>query len=95
MKILFYLNNTVQYILNVYVQVAIVNTFVPKQYSTVHINVYLQVAIVNTVLPKQYSTVHILNVYLQVAIVNTVVPAADIIGPTLAGLIADKIGNFR
>ena len=27
--------------------------------------------------------------------VNTVVPAADIVGPALAGFIADKIGNFR
>ena len=26
---------------------------------------------------------------------NTVVPAADIVGPMLAGIIADKIGNFR
>jgi len=31
----------------------------------------------------------------EVALVNTVVPAADILGPALAGFIADKIGNFR
>jgi hypothetical protein len=33
--------------------------------------------------------------YVQVAIVNTVVPVADILGPTLAGFIADRIGNFK
>ena len=31
----------------------------------------------------------------QVALVNGVIPVADIIGPPLAGFVADKIGNFR
>ena len=32
---------------------------------------------------------------LQVALVNGVIPVADIIGPPMAGFLADKIGNFR
>ena len=32
---------------------------------------------------------------LQVALVNGVIPAADVIGPPMAGFLADKIGNFR
>merc|ERR1719466_666071 len=31
----------------------------------------------------------------EVAVVNGVIPVADIVGPPLAGLVADKIGNFR
>ena len=27
--------------------------------------------------------------------VNTAIPIADVIGPPLAGLVADKLGNFR
>jgi len=45
-----------------------------------------------------YLVIHMRSLGLsveEVAIVNTVVPAADIVGPTLAGFIADKIGNFR
>ena len=32
---------------------------------------------------------------LQVALVNGVIPVADIVGPPMAGFLADKIGNFR
>ena len=32
---------------------------------------------------------------LQVALVNGVIPIADIVGPPMAGFLADKIGNFR
>ena len=27
--------------------------------------------------------------------VNTAIPLADVVGPPLAGLVADKLGNFR
>ena len=33
--------------------------------------------------------------FLQVAVVNSIIPVADVVGPPLAGLVADKIGNFR
>ena len=29
------------------------------------------------------------------SIVNSVIPGADIFGPPLAGILADKLGNFR
>ena len=32
---------------------------------------------------------------IKVAFVNGVIPVADIVGPPMAGFVADKIGNFR
>ena len=29
------------------------------------------------------------------SLVNSAIPAADILGPPLAGILADKLGNFR
>eukprot|EP00092_Neocalanus_flemingeri_P040495 GFUD01044100.1.p1 GENE.GFUD01044100.1~~GFUD01044100.1.p1 ORF type:complete len:708 (+),score=166.26 GFUD01044100.1:153-2276(+) len=45
-----------------------------------------------------YLVIHMRSLGLsveEVAVVNGVIPVADIIGPPLAGLVADKIGNFR
>jgi len=45
-----------------------------------------------------YLVIHMRSLGLsveEVAIVNGVIPAADMIGPPMAGFIADKIGNFR
>merc|ERR1711936_232055 len=45
-----------------------------------------------------YLVIHMRSLGLsteEVAVVNGVIPAADMIGPPLAGFLADKIGNFR
>ena len=45
-----------------------------------------------------YLVIHMRSLGLsveEVAIVNGVVPVADIVGPPMAGFIADRIGNFR
>ena len=45
-----------------------------------------------------YLVIHMRSLGLnveEVALVNGVIPVADIIGPPLAGFVADKIGNFR
>jgi len=45
-----------------------------------------------------YLVIHMRSLGLsveEVALVNGVIPLADIIGPPLAGFVADKIGNFR
>merc|ERR1719483_895846 len=45
-----------------------------------------------------YLVIHMRSLGLsveEVAVVNCVIPVADIIGPPLAGFVADKIGNFR
>jgi len=45
-----------------------------------------------------YLVIHMRSLGLsveEVAVVNGVIPVADIVGPPLAGLVADKIGNFR
>ena len=41
--------------------------------------------------------INLINIILtlQVALVNGVIPIADIVGPPMAGFLADKIGNFR
>ena len=46
---------------------------------------------------KRYQKIHFYNIILtlQVALVNGVIPVADIVGPPMAGFLADKIGNFR
>merc|ERR1719447_1567524 len=45
-----------------------------------------------------YLVIHMRSLGLsteEVAVVNGVIPGADMIGPPLAGFLADKIGNFR
>jgi len=45
-----------------------------------------------------YLVIHMRSLGLsveEVALVNGVIPVADIVGPPLAGFVADKIGNFR
>ncbi len=45
-----------------------------------------------------YLTVHMRSLGFDLedaAVVNTAVPIADIVAPPLAGMIADKLGNFR
>lgn len=45
-----------------------------------------------------YLVIHMRSLGLsveEVALVNGVIPVADIIGPPMAGFLADKIGNFR
>merc|ERR1719336_1028527 len=45
-----------------------------------------------------YLVIHMRSLGLsveEVALVNGVIPVADVIGPPMAGFLADKIGNFR
>ena len=45
-----------------------------------------------------YLVIHMRSLGLsveEVALVNGVIPVADIVGPPMAGFLADKIGNFR
>merc|ERR1711884_539899 len=45
-----------------------------------------------------YLVIHMRSLGLsveEVALVNGVIPVADIVGPPLAGFVADRIGNFR
>ncbi len=45
-----------------------------------------------------YLTIHMRSLGFSMedaALVNTAVPLADILGPPMAGLLADKLGNFR
>ena len=45
-----------------------------------------------------YLVIHMRSLGLsveEVAVVNGVIPVADVIGPPMAGFVADKIGNFR
>lgn len=45
-----------------------------------------------------YLVIHMRSLGLsteEIAVVNGVLPAADMVGPPLAGFLADKIGNFR
>lgn len=57
---------------------------------------FLQSASLVTLFP--YLTIHMRSLGFSVedvALVNAAIPVADILGPPLAGLLADKIGNFR
>ena len=45
-----------------------------------------------------YLTIHMRSLGFTVqdaSLINTAIPAADVVGPPLAGLVADKLGNFR
>jgi len=45
-----------------------------------------------------YLVIHMRSLGLsteEIAVVNGVIPAADVVGPPLAGFVADRIGNFR
>ena len=56
----------------------------------------LQSASLVTLYP--YLSIHMRSLGFSVedaSVVNTAIPVADVVGPPLAGLIADKLGNFR
>ena len=57
---------------------------------------FLQTAANVTLYP--FLTLHLRSLGFSVrdaSAVNTAIPLADVIGPPLAGLVADKLGNFR
>ena len=57
---------------------------------------FLQSASLVTLYP--YISLHMRSLGFNMedaSIVNSVIPVADILGPPLAGVLADRIGNFR